>query len=130
MKILQNGDLFTYDVMFSTADVAVTNPGTSAVLRGVTVPTGHKVEAILSYASVNGSNNHQVLVTDPAQTDTAPSGSQFSWICSGGAAITAAGRVTCMTTTGQVRTRLSASGGSDTLVLNAVGWIDRRGRDA
>lgn len=130
VKFQQNGDRFDWDAMFSTADVNVTNPGTSAVLRGVSVPTGHKVEAMLSYASVNGTNNHQVLVTDPAQTDTAPSGAQCSWICSGAAVITASGRVTCMTTTGQVRTRHSASGGSDTLVLSAVGWIDRRGRDA
>lgn len=130
VKFLQDGDLFTWDAMFSTADVNSTNPGTSAVLRGVTVPTGFRSEAILMFASTNGSNNHQVLLTDPSRADTAPSGSQNSWQISSTGTATVGGQVRCMTQTGQVRTRHSASGASDSLVMNAVGWVDRRGRDA
>ena len=130
LKINQNGDRFELDVMRSTADANSTNPGMSAVLRSLFMPSGIKLEAIVAYASVNGSNNHQVLLTDPDTTDTAPTGAIFSWQCSSTGASTAAGRTSCITNTaGQVRTCLSASGASDTLVLNCVGWIDRRGKD-
>lgn len=133
LSFQQNGDRFTWDVMPSSADVNATNPGTSAVLATMSVPTGLKVECIFTYASQNNTNNHYVLVTDPAQTDTTPSGSANSWVAYGsvGAAGFWNGRQSCMTdTSGRIRYRLSASGASDAIVMNTVGWIDRRGKDA
>lgn len=133
LSFRQYGDYFEWDAMPSSADVNATNPynAGAAVLRTLTVPTGLKVEAHFSFSSYNGGTNHQVLVTDPDRTDTAPSGSQFSWNVTSVGAASISGRHAAWTdTSGRVRTRATATNASDTLVMNAIGWRDLRGKDA
>lgn len=128
---LQTGDLF--DLSVPVQDVSATNPGTSAVLRKLSVPTGIKVEAKFSVADNSTSSNHFGLITSPDQADTTPSITAFSWNAQATAGPTTlyyGGQFRCRTdTSGQIRTRQSASGVSDSITIVTHGWTDTRGRN-
>lgn len=121
----QAGAVFRWDT--PVADIAVTNPGTAAVLRTLpSVPPGVKVRAHLIAAVRNVSTNHYVLITDPDQADVVPSLSAYTAGAVGGAGSTAATSFVAhqvMTNTSQqVRSRHEASGGSDTFGIAVAGW--------
>lgn len=127
--IIQDGDLFKWSVPVN--DFNTTNPGTAAVLRALNVPLGRRVQAWFSNNENNGSNNRQILWTDPSQTDTAPSATVFSMIVSGVSLYNGSGDFYVFTNTSQqVRYRSSASGASDATAITTKGWIDSRGRNA
>jgi hypothetical protein len=133
---VQHGDDFYLSVRVQ--DYSVTNPGTTAVNRALSVPTGLSVTAFgnVQIAITTATLATIVcLLTDPAQTDSDP----------GAAGI--GGTVTLTTTaasavlqralnyfrvptnsSAQIRTRLSVSGSATILVGTTEGWTDTRGR--
>ncbi len=135
IAFLQTGDRFLWDVPVS--DYNATDPGITAVLRTLTVPTGVVVYPYLSSLVVDA--NHAgvawyTLFTDPAQPDTLPSVTAFHHENSGAAADDVRDNIfltnTSTNLSGQLRQRLSVSDPGITVVGITHGWCDRRGRDA
>lgn len=134
LLFFQNGDLFQLNTRVQ--DVNATNPGTSAVTRTMTVPTGVVVQAwiqaILSNSGAGG--NAYGYFTNLAIADTAASATiaDIAQVAaaSGSVAAAAANLYITTNTSAQVRSRLSFSDGSVVLTMNSLGWIDSRGRDA
>lgn len=127
----QVGDRFAWDV--GVNDVAgLNNPGTAAVTRTLTVPTGIVVDAWFSDIENNQSNNRYILWTSLDQADTVPSVTAYTMFPQLSAGnLTAGVEIYLKTnTSGQVRYRSSASGASDNTSVVTKGWIDTRGRHA
>lgn len=126
----QHQNRFRRTVMVSSVSVA--NPGTSAVTRTLNVPIGLEVIAEIAVSLSNSTSPAiQLLLSALDEVDTAPSGSVYSIIVSAGAAYTGAGQFQIKTnTSGQIRSRLSASGASDALNISTVGWIHPRGQNS
>ena len=123
------GDFFYWDVPI--LDINVTNPGTSAVLRTMTVPSGVKVRANFAIGLTNATtSSYHVLITDPDQTDTAASSSLWTiGVSASSAYFSTATHSVFTNTSSQIRTRQSASGASDATLIITHGWEDRRGQD-
>lgn len=131
---IQDGDDFRW--MVPVQDVSVSNPGTAAVTRTLTVPIGIRVKANIS---VSGSSNtggadnpNGIFVSDLSITDTAASTTVFTqFVYSGAAAVNRAGSVMDVytNTSGQVRSRLQTSTVNVGFAINTHGWTDTRGRD-
>lgn len=107
-------------------DVNVLNPGTTAVLRALTVPPNITVLPIVSWGLSGGTSTTQGIITDPAGADVVPA------VTLGQLSVASGGRMASIvqdipTSNGQLRTRLSASGASDWLAATTFGWIDTRG---
>lgn len=129
LAFFQYGDVFRLNVPVS--DFSSTNPGTAAVTRTMTVPTGIVVMPIFSLILVNSTTAAvAALATSLTQTDTTPtnSASQVS-STSAGNRITVIIQDVPTNTSAQIRTRLSASGASDAIAGVTHGWIDTRGRN-
>lgn len=132
-RFIQKGDLFRWSTPMR--DVTATNPGTSAVLAVISVPTNVIVEVSMACLLASVSNAAiYALISSPQEADTTPSG---AGIFNLGSAGTSTGNQVGAYVTGvmtnasaQVRYRLSVSGALDTIAINTFGWIDRRGRDA
>lgn len=115
-------------------DIAAANPGTAAVLRTLSVPSGVQVEADISVVVRDSSAtvDTAVLITSPDQSDTAPSATGVADLVVTG---TGAGvdsytgtRARVRTnTSSQVRSRLSATAATVTLYITTHGWRDERG---
>lgn len=122
---VQSGDSFLWAV--AVQDVAVSNPGTSAVTRTLTVPTGYKLDAIL-HASVQGTVTIALgLISSFDASDTTASIGN----CNVGANDNGGGSTALVIRTnisGQVRSRLSGSDASTNFYINTEGWHDQRGR--
>lgn len=131
---VQDGDKFVWKV--PVTDVTAANPGTSAVTRTLTVPTGIRVEAIVNVAGAgtgSAGGPGAIFVSDLSITDTGASINVFSIVGTDAAASASytGATVRCFTnTSAQVRSRLGSSDATTTLYMNTEGWIDRRGRDA
>lgn len=131
---VQDGDDFMWKA--SVEDVNATNPGTSAVTRTLTVPTGIRVNALIAiYSDGLISSDHAggILFSDLSLLDNAPSGAGISLSHFTGAATqTVAGtQVRVWTnTSAQVRSRIQVSGTNTIIKANTFGWVDRRGKDA
>jgi len=131
VKFVQDGDYFVWDV--ATLDVNTTNPGTSAVLATLNVPTNVNVFAQFNGQLSSSSGGNRLLFSDPAITDAAPSTSAAPLVNLSGDATTydRAGAYTVRTnTSGQVRYRVTASDANLVVRAATTGWLDRRGRDA
>lgn len=129
----QLGDEFLWDAW--TSDVAANNPGTSAVLRTLTVPIGVHVYPIMGVGSQTiGGTDGRGVISSP---DTPAPGYGSSSINYGGAATSLTGTLSTGVVATNIRTNTSAqvrtlNGASDVntyLFINTMGWIDRRGRD-
>lgn len=130
----QEGDYFYWLVQVS--DVADNNPGTSALTGTLTVPVGIRVLAIVNAGFSDSDTSISAiyfLLTALDQTDTTPSVSAYT----AGQVLTGSGKVTPMlqarvrtNTSGQVRYRISQSDSSVTAIVQTIGWIDSRGRNA
>lgn len=131
---VQYGDLFQWSTR--PADVSANNPGTSAVTRTLTVPTGVVVEAITQtiVSNVGAGGNSYCVISNLSVTDASPgtalTDTSTAVNFAGGAQHSAAVLRTITNTSAQVRSRLSFSNADVTLTMNTQGWIDRRGRDA
>lgn len=128
---VQNGDKFLWDVPVS--DVNATNPGTAAVTRTLTVPTGAVVFPIVSWqVDAAATTAMGVLVTPLSITDTAPSSTLTTVraraaTASGGAAAAVVSDI-ATNTSAQVRTRCESASASDVLRATTHGWVDPRGK--
>lgn len=131
---VQYGDLFMWGTI--SGDVNASNPGASAVTRTLNVPTGVSVQAQIQAMLSNSGSGVTVFsyFSDLATTDSTPS-STISDLpetaAASGTSRFSAGRISIQTnTSGQIRSRLSNSDASVALLMNTLGWIDRRGRDS
>lgn len=129
----QRGDTFLRATR--SADVAATNPGTSAVLAALAVPGGVQVEAIIDAHLLNAAGTDSyAVITSPFETDATPAAATFDL----GPTAQVSGRSIWSTiqktvrtnTSRQIRYRLSHSSVSYTINIWTRGWIDPRGRNA
>ncbi len=119
----QSGFEFLWKV--PVADIAATNPGTSAVSATLTLPTGIQVIARFAAAlNAHSAATTFLILTALDQTDTAPSASAFTTAASA-AGISYFGVENIRTnTSAQVRYRVDQSDGSTIVRLNTHGWVD------
>lgn len=129
----QKGDQFLWDVPVN--DVNVTNPGTSAATRTLTVPTGYKVDAIIN-VGVTGATAVDmpagIYISELSATDSVPSAIIYNPLYIYTAATSHQEMVsgTCWTnTSAQVRSRLQISAASTNFYISTRGWIDPRGKN-
>lgn len=124
----QDGDLFIWAAY--VADVNANNPGTSAVSRTLTVPTGINVMSIANWILTTSGTGSNGLISDLNIADVGASTTNMNV----GVGITNSNGGTQLTirtnTSAQVRSRVSASDANVTLNCATIGWIDRRGRDS
>lgn len=131
---VQDGDDFFWKV--PVQDVNATNPGTSAVTRTLTVPTGIRVKAILSIntdALTTSDCPGAVLFSDLSTTDNTPSTSlsnMFHYFVLAAETSIGAQVQVWTNTSGQIRSRIQLSGTNTNLYVSTFGWIDRRGKDS
>jgi hypothetical protein len=131
---IQDGDQFMWKSPVS--DVTAANPGTSAVTRTLSLPTGIRVNAIVQ-VNVTGTTQPNlpgaVYLSDLSLTDvSASSNTAASILVYASSAISDmyAGLI-CQVftnTSAQIRSRLQISGAGTTLQINTAGWVDTRGR--
>lgn len=130
IDFFQDGDHFAW--VAAVVDINANAPGTSAVLRTLSVPTGLIVEAmfIASGSNVNVSIGTALSVSDPAATAFTTNMVSAIATAAGNAAYSAGSFRVRTNTSGQVRTQFTGLGDADvTLLMVTQGWIDRRGRD-
>ena len=125
----QDGDEFLRSA--SKLDIDVTNAGTSAVSRTLSVPLGIKVRAIVNVLATHVGTNFFVYLSSLDQSDEAAS--ETSAITNHGSSNasdpTEAAQFKLRTnTSAQVRTRQNTSGAGDIFRMATVGWWDRRGK--
>jgi hypothetical protein len=128
VKFIQDGDTFTWDVPVNDY-AAVLNPGTTAILRALTVPSGVNVFAIFHSrnSTVTASTAVATIYTDPAITDTAPDFTNSQQI--GNTTLSPFANLRIRTNTSrQIRVRQNFSDASVGFTLVTEGWVDARGR--
>jgi hypothetical protein len=130
---VQDGDMFMWKT--PAADIAAANPGVSAVTRTLTLPTGIRIEAIVSVGTSQATaadGPGSVLLSDLSITDNAPiitAAFTFDFATNAAGYYEAGGTARVFTnTSAQIRSRLQASAAGTTLYINTQGWIDTRGR--
>ena len=117
-------------------DVDATDPGTSAVTRTLTVPTGLIVNAMIALGVLPSSTNHTQYVSPLAVTDQAPLDNTTTPAVSPAFTTGFTGTTQWFfqtlrirtNTSGQVRTRSSDSSTNDRCAIVTYGWIDDRGK--
>ncbi len=128
VPFVQYGDYFTRKTI--AADVSSNNPGTSAVTRTLSVPTGLSIIAdiFLAVGNAGSGTNVYALATDLSDTDDTPASTltQIGGATSG--SVVAAAPVQVRTnSSGQIRSRISGSDANITLRIATRGWYDNRG---
>lgn len=134
---VQLGDEFLRKA--SILDVEAANPGTSAVTRTLSIPTGVAHWWIGAAGVFSGTNNVTAYFSALDQNDEAAHGYLATpavapgFTVVGGVGVFAwgfSGRTLIRTnTSAQVRSRLSVSGASDRIAMVTYGWVDQRGRN-
>lgn len=126
----QDGDQVTW--LTPVKDVnGVTNPGTSAVMRTLTVPFGIRVIALLKMTLNNTNTACAGIATDPAAADIVPDSGNadvFTNAVSGVATLDTQNLQLFTNQSAQVRSRLSASNSNTILFITTTGFIFARGR--
>ncbi len=132
LPFTQDGDHFQLSTPI--LDINATNPGTSAVTRTLTAPTGVNVRAAMNLFIVpHATNNTTLYLSDlatvdaAAATSAAPLGQVYS---NNGATFGAGNAVIRTNTSAQIRSRVNESDGSTIVRIATTGWFDRRGQDA
>jgi hypothetical protein len=108
-------------------DIDDDNPGTSAVTRALSVPVGNKVLAVFNAVSVQGNaaSVPQPYFSDLASVDMAPSVSAAPLAQGGSDSIAFGPREVLTDTSGQIRSRVTASGTTSYLRMATLGyWED------
>lgn len=130
---VQDGDQFQRKA--TVQDVNAVNPGTLAVTRTLSVPTGINVVSQFNAVVQNGGTlNVHAYFSDLAVTDAAPpvDGGAAPGLSLFGVAtgkfLGASRNAIRTNTSAQIRSRLSESNGNTVLIINTLGWIDTRGR--
>lgn len=128
IKFAQNGDVFEW--VTTVSDFSATAPGTTAVSKTLTVPTGVVVRAILNAHLQCGAVIPNLYLSSLAQTDEVPT-AVISTLTLAFANDFASCYVEVTTNaSAQIRTRASASDANVQINGQTLGWIDRRGRDS
>ncbi len=130
----QMGDEFLWDT--PVAEHTSSNPGTTAVMVYLSVPSGIQVDALITFGIQDNSPTLNIagLVTSPDVSDTAPAVvgpfDVFTLANPGTEDTTDAVYKEVRTnTSNQIRYRLSGSDAEVTVAITTHGWRDRRGRD-
>jgi hypothetical protein len=126
----QEGDWFVHDV--PVREVDSTNPGTSAVSVGLSVPSGVKMLAEVSFfvqeGTVGGSTFS--ILTSPDQTDTAPASNFCTFHGNASGVVQANGPARVFTNTScTIRYRLGRSDTDTTVRMYTLQWRDPRGKE-
>jgi hypothetical protein len=129
---VQTGRLFMRKT--GVQDVAATNPGTAAVTRTLSVPTGIAVDALINSNCVNVGSNSLVWLSPLSINDQAPSGTVAPGYTYFGSNTSTAnwgigGIVVTTNTSGQIRSRISVSDANTVLYINTIGWVDSLGKE-
>lgn len=131
--ITQRGDNFLRKVPIRSSSAS--NQATTAVLITLNVPVGLKIEPMLELGMYDATSTAQVnwLVTDPAQTDSAPSATLLTMytlpITSGSPSFAFCRPPSIMTNrSAQVRSRVDTQLADLYLNMFTHGWVDTRGR--
>lgn len=127
LAFVQNGRTFRF--VTPIADVSATDPGTSAVTRTLTVPTGVVVIAIVIHALESTTGTYSLgILTALDETDTAPSSAfNDTGYLSGNAGygnVSGAERRIKTNTSSQIRSRVSGSSASVVDRITTIGWED------
>jgi FlaG/FlaF family flagellin (archaellin) len=129
VKFVQDGDLFQWDA--PTLDVNANNPGSAAVTRTLTTPTGVKTRAVLNVVLTAGAGGDGVYLSDLEVSDQAAASAAAPGYQVGALSTSNAAQVTVRTnTSAQIRSRNVSGTATETLRINTVGWYDARGREA
>jgi hypothetical protein len=138
VAFIQSGDRFDWSSPSTTPDWTGVPTTSNRALETLNVPLGVIVEAIVS-AGVNINNQTQfVWLSNPSAPDIAPGSTisngaiTFGMQFPNSANPAPVFQVRVITSTsGQIGVRgTSTSGGGSTIVtIQAIGWVDRRGRD-
>lgn len=128
----QDGDTFILKAPIN--DIDATNPGTSAVTRTMSTPTGIRTQGIFGVGFATSSvagNPSGVIITDLSITDTGPSAIINSVVLYSATVIlnNAMLQTLCFTnTSAQVRSRVQISVAATRLILCTYGWVHPRGK--
>lgn len=121
----QYGDDFLLNA--PATDVNVTNPGTAAVTRTLTVPAGVEVRALLTAFITDAATSNTMYLSPLSLSDaTAAVGGAFQLSTATGARSVAPVSV-WTNTASQIRSRVENSSASTQILLTTLGWMDRRG---
>lgn len=132
VAFMQDGDLFMRKT--AAADVSATNPGTSAVTRTLSVPTGIRVRALMQVRinTTTTNTNFAALITDLSRNDVTASMTNAQCtirsLTTAGTYEGKGGAQEMTDTSAQVRSRMLASDASTLIAISTDGWIDTRGR--
>lgn len=111
-------------------DVSGSNPGTSAVTRTLSVPTGIKVLAKMAIRLSVGTTGTRMYLSDLDATDAVPSDTYLTLAALNVTNLAETGQAEVWTDTAAgIRSRFSFSDASTSLSISTLGWVDRRGRD-
>ena len=119
----------------SIVDINSTNPGASAVLNTLTVPTGFQVWAIFQATLQDSAATRYTYLSCPDQSDEAPtlftsSAPSLQLISTTSVSWSAPVARIRTNTSGQFRSRLAASGANTIFRVFTYGYVDVRGRDS
>jgi hypothetical protein len=99
----------------------VSSAGTAAVLRTVTVPTGFKVQAMVSVLMTSTASGENLWVSDPDQTDAAVDATNETHDVASATRNMHALEI-FTNTSAQIRTRQSVGDANQNLTINTKGW--------
>lgn len=133
LQFTHDGDWFT--LANTQSDINANNPGTSAVLRALTVPIGIRVQAYvacgITYANDVSNTGIDALLSDPSSADIIPNAfnGTLSLTSINGDNMKVKGAVLVFTNaSGQIRTRVSVSNANLTLQGGVMAIRDTRGQ--
>lgn len=130
---VQRGEYFLWNA--PQDDISALNPGTSAVTRTLSTPTGVRTLALVSVgfdAAATGDNPAAIYLSDLSQADTAASVTASTYVNFSATAHIAntIGRAEIWTnTSSQIRSRIQTSTANTRLRIQTHGWRDLRGKD-
>lgn len=117
---------YTFTLNNLIQDLSSTNPGTSAVLRTITAPSGPKVYplAVYGHIQVATGSTFYGLFSSIYQSDTVPSATAFTNYVGAGSDISLYSGLIELNSSRQIRSRVSFSDGATLLRINTFGWIE------
>jgi hypothetical protein len=133
VAFIQDGNYFSLNVPVN--DINATNPGTSAVTRTLSVPTGVRVRANVSgggtYATDGSNTGVGMLLSDLSVADTVPTTSIAQVVLTSQTANNMLAMSTAQiftNTSAQIRSRISVSNANVTERITTFGWMNTRGQ--
>lgn len=123
---IQSGNTWLLTTPVNT--IAANNPGTSAVLAAMKVPSGIQVTALgWVYLQAAETARRAVAITSPDQSAVTPAAGTMSTFVAGSSTVSgnASGEIRTRTnTSSQVRYQLDGSSANTSLFITTSGWID------